>query len=67
MTADTNDSDRGKAISACGPVEPEALGAVMMHEYMITHTLPAFREMGLTAEEETAIMRDNPQRILTIK
>jgi len=34
--------------------------------HLYTHTLPAFREMGLTEEEEDIIMRVNPQRIMTI-
>lgn len=34
--------------------------------YMFEHTLPAFRRMGLTEEEEDAIMRSNPQRILPV-
>ena len=33
---------------------------------MFTRTLPAFREMGLTAEEEDTMMRRNPQRILPV-
>lgn len=35
--------------------------------HMFTHTLPAFRKMGLTAEEEDWIMRKNPQRILPVR
>jgi len=35
--------------------------------YMFTHTLPAFREMGLTADEEEAMMAANPQRILPVR
>jgi predicted metal-dependent phosphotriesterase family hydrolase len=35
--------------------------------YMFTHTLPAFREMGLTAEEEETMMATNPQRILPVR
>lgn len=35
--------------------------------HMFTHTLPAFRDMGLTPEEEEAIMKTNPQRILPVK
>lgn len=34
--------------------------------HMFTHTLPAFRKMGLTPEEEDWIMRKNPQRIVAI-
>jgi len=35
--------------------------------YMFTHTLPAFREMGLTPEEEEALMAANPARILPVR
>ena len=35
--------------------------------YMFTRTLPAFREMGLTGEEEEAMMATNPQRILPVR
>jgi len=35
--------------------------------YMFTHTLPAFRELGLTAAEENAIMLTNPQRVLPVQ
>ncbi len=35
--------------------------------HIFTHTLPAFREMGLTAEEEDWIMRRNPQRIIPVQ
>jgi phosphotriesterase-related protein len=35
--------------------------------HMFTHTLPAFRKLGLTAEEEDWIMRRNPQRILPVQ
>ncbi|MDP6379864.1 MAG: hypothetical protein QF662_00845 [Phycisphaerae bacterium] len=35
--------------------------------HMFTHTLPAFRRMGLTVEEEEAIMRTNPQRIFPVR
>lgn len=34
--------------------------------YMFKHTLPEFRKMGLTVEEEEAIMVKNPQRILPV-
>jgi len=34
--------------------------------HMFTLTLPAFREMGLTEEEEDWIMRRNPQRITPV-
>ncbi len=35
--------------------------------HMFTYTLPAFREMGLTAEEEKAIMQDNPNIVLPVR
>jgi phosphotriesterase-related protein len=35
--------------------------------HMFTHTLPAFRRMGLTAEEEDWMMRRNPQRIVPVQ
>jgi predicted metal-dependent phosphotriesterase family hydrolase len=35
--------------------------------HMFTHTLPAFRKMGLTAEEEDYIMQRNPQRIIPVQ
>lgn len=35
--------------------------------HMFTHTLPAFRKMGLTEEEEDTMLRANPQRILPVR
>ncbi|MDD5678612.1 MAG: hypothetical protein PHW60_11600 [Kiritimatiellae bacterium] len=35
--------------------------------HMFTHTLPAFRKMGLTPNEEDMIMRQNPQRIIPVQ
>jgi len=35
--------------------------------HMFTHTLPAFRRLGLTPEEEEAIMSRNPQRLLQVQ
>lgn len=35
--------------------------------HMFSHTLPAFRKMGLTKEEEKIIMIDNPGRILPVQ
>ena len=35
--------------------------------YMFAHTLPAFREMGLTPAEEETMMAANPQRILPVR
>lgn len=34
--------------------------------HMFTHTLPAFRKLGLTEEEEDWMMRRNPQRIIPV-
>ena len=35
--------------------------------YMFTAVLPAFREMGLTEEEEETVMATNPQRLLPVQ
>ena len=35
--------------------------------HAFTHTLPALRELGLTAEEEEVIMRRNPRRVLPVR
>ncbi len=35
--------------------------------YMFDHVLPAFRALGMTAEEEDWIMRRNPQRIVPVQ
>jgi len=35
--------------------------------HMFTDTLPAFRRMGLTPQEETALIRANPQRIIPVQ
>jgi len=35
--------------------------------HLLTHTLPAFRELGMTKREEEAIMSANPQRILPVR
>lgn len=35
--------------------------------HLFTHTLPAFRTLGLTEAEEEAIMRNNPQRVLPVQ
>ncbi len=51
-------SERG-TFGACGSAPP------FLH--MFTHTLPAFRCMGLTQAEERAIMQDNPQRLLPVR
>jgi phosphotriesterase-related protein len=56
-------------ISAAEVLKPGD-GRFILHPpwlYMFTHTLPAFRKLGLTAEEEDWIMRRNPQRILPVQ
>ena len=35
--------------------------------YMFTHTLPAFRRLGLMRGEEHAMMQENPQRLLPVR
>lgn len=35
--------------------------------HLYTHTLPAFRRMGLTPAEEQAMMETNPQRIIPVR
>lgn len=35
--------------------------------YLFTTVLPAFRELGLTAAEETALLETNPQRLLPVR
>jgi phosphotriesterase-related protein len=53
--------------SESGPFAPMKFLPPPPFVHMFTHTLPAFREMGLTAEQEEAIMRRNPQRLLPIR
>ncbi len=50
-----------KPFAACTYLPPPP------YAHMFTHTLPAFRKMGLTPEEENAIMLENPQRILPVR
>ncbi len=52
-------SESGPFVFCVAPPPP------FLHIY--THTLPAFRKLGLTAEEEDWIMRRNPQRILPVQ
>lgn len=52
--------------SASGPF-PTLWGAPPPFLHMFTHTLPAFRKMGLTEKEEEAIMLKNPRRILPVQ
>ena len=54
-------------VSESGPFGPCTFMPRPPFLHMFTHTLPAFRAMGLTAEEEDAIMIGNPQRVLTVK
>jgi predicted metal-dependent phosphotriesterase family hydrolase len=35
--------------------------------HMFTHTLPAFRALGLTPQEEETMMLTNPQRIIPVR
>jgi len=53
--------------SESGPFGPCSFIPPPPFLHMFTHTLPAFRKMGLTQEEEEAIMVTNPKRILPIK
>jgi len=52
--------------SESGPLAPMAFLPPEPFTHMFTHTLPALREMGLTAEEEEQMMLTNPQRIIPI-
>lgn len=51
-------------VSESGPFGPCTFIPPPPYLHLHTHTLPALRAMGLTADEEDAIMRVNPQRIL---
>ena len=53
--------------SESGPFEPVQFLPPDPFTHMFTHTLPAFRDMGLTAEEEEQMMLINPQRIIPIQ
>jgi predicted metal-dependent phosphotriesterase family hydrolase len=35
--------------------------------HLFTHTLPAFRRLGLTPEEEEQMLARNPQRIIPVQ
>ncbi|MBN1675532.1 MAG: hypothetical protein JXR37_31110 [Kiritimatiellae bacterium] len=52
--------------SESGPFGP-CIGQPPPFLHMYTHTLPAFRKMGLTPEEEEQIMAKSPQRILPVR
>ena len=54
-------------VSESGPFGPCNFVPPPPFLHMFTHTLPAFRERGLTAEQEQMIMRENPQRMLAIR
>jgi len=54
-------------VSESGPFGPCTYMPPPPFLHMFTHTLPAFRAMGLTPEEEKAIMIMNPRRILPVR
>ena len=54
-------------VSESGPFGPCSFMPPPPFLYMFTDTLPAFRELGLTPEEEETIMAGNPQRILPLR
>lgn len=56
----------GAFCSESGPFAFSIVAPPPLFLNMYTHTLPAFRKLGLTAEEEDWIMRRNPQRILPV-
>ncbi len=53
--------------SESGPFGPCSYIPPPPYLHMFTHTLPALRGMGLTAEEEESIMARNPQRIVPVR
>ncbi len=53
--------------SESGPLAPQRFLPPPPFLYMFTDVLPAFRELGLTADEERAIMETNPQRIVAVR
>lgn len=53
-------------VSESGPFGPCGFVPPPPFLHMFTHTLPAFRELGLTPEEEKTIMIDNPRRIVPV-
>jgi len=54
-------------VSESGPFGPCSFMPPPPYLYMFTEALPAFRKLGLTAAEEEAIMRANPQRIIPVQ
>jgi phosphotriesterase-related protein len=54
-------------VSESGPFGPCGFIPPPPFLHMFTHTLPAFRKMGMTEEEEEQIMATNPQRILPVR
>lgn len=53
--------------SECGPFSACTFMPPPPYIHLFTNTLPAFRAMGLTAEEEEQIMARNPQRIIPVQ
>ena len=53
--------------SESGPLEPVRFLPPHPWTHMFTNTLPAFRALGLTPEEEEAMMTANPRRILPVR
>jgi predicted metal-dependent phosphotriesterase family hydrolase len=53
--------------SESGPLEPMRFLPPHPFLHMFTHTLPSLRQMGLTAEQEEAMMTVNPHRILPVQ
>jgi len=53
--------------SESGPFAPMSFLPAAPFTHMFTHTLPAFRRMGLTPDEEEQMMALNPQRIIPIQ
>ena len=54
-------------VSENGPFGPCGYIPPPPYLHMFTHTLPAFRAMGLTPEEEEAILVKNPANILPVQ
>jgi len=53
--------------SESGPVEPMRFLPPHPWLHLFTNTLPAFRALGLTSEEEEAMTLKNPQRVLPVQ
>lgn len=54
-------------VSESGPFGPCTFMPPPPFLHMFTHTLPAFRRLGLTPGQEETIMAENPQRILPVR